>query len=247
MRPTRLLVAAGVAAFLVFLVALMPATLLTRWLPPGVAVTGLDGTIWSGRAVSVSVQGRAIGAMEWSCRPWRLVFLEWTCRILLQPPGGEVSALLLGGFDGDIEARELAGNLPIPLFEGIAAPAGWTGWLELDVDRLQIAAGLPLAATGRLLVHDLKAPGPGGALLGDFELVIGQGAVGTDTLTGRLRDLGGPLRVRGSIELKSDRSYLMSGEVAPGPGAGEAIFDTLAFLGPPDTSGRRPFTVEGTL
>jgi hypothetical protein len=35
--------------------------------------------------------------------------------------------------------------------------------------------------------------------------------------------------------------------VAPGPGAGPAIFDTLAFLGPPDDLGRRPFTIEGTL
>ena len=44
-----------------------------------------------------------------------------------------------------------------------------------------------------------------------------------------------------------DGSYLLSGEVAPGPGAGPAIFDTLAFLGPPDPLGRRPFTIEGTL
>ena len=96
-------------------------------------------------------------------------------------------------------------------------------------------------------MRSLKAPGSGGALLGDFELTIGEGAVGTGTLTGRLSDLGGPLRVRGTIELKPDRSYFVSGEVAPGPGAGPAIFDTLGFLGPPDSTGRRPFTVEGTL
>lgn len=248
MSRRGLLVAAGIAAFLVFLVALVPATVLTRWLPPEVAVAGLDGTIWSGRASNVSLQGRALDAASWSCRPWPLLVLEWSCRVLLQPSGGQVSVSLSGDFDADeIEARDLTGNLPITFFEGIATPKGWTGQLDLDVAKARIAGGLPQEAEGKLFVRGLKAPGPGGALLGDFELTIGEGAVGTGTLTGRLSDLGGPLRVRGTIELKRDRSYFMSGEVAPGPGAGPAIFDTIAFLGPPDISGRRPFTVEGTL
>jgi hypothetical protein len=119
--------------------------------------------------------------------------------------------------------------------------------LELDVERVRLVNRRPAEAAGTLFVRSLKAPGSGGQLLGDFELVVGEGAVGTETLTGRLRDLGGPLRVRGAIELGSDGRYLMSGEVAPGPGAGPAIFDTLAFLGPPDDLGRRPFTIEGTL
>jgi hypothetical protein len=168
--------------------------------------------------------------------------------VTLQPSGGQVSVSLSGDFDADeIEARDLSGNLPIALLEGLVRPAGWTGRLDLEVTKARIANGMPQDAEGKLFVRGLKGPGPDGALLGDFELTIGEGAVGTGTLTARLSDLGGPLRVRGTIELKRDRSYFVSGEVAPGPGAGPAIFDTLAFLGPPDISGRRPFSVEGTL
>ncbi len=248
MSRKSLLVTGGIIAFLVFLVALVPATVLTRWLPPDVAVSGLDGTVWSGRAASLSLRGRALGTAGWSCRPWPLLLLEWSCRVELQPPGGTVSALLSGDFNGEeIEARDLSGQLPITNFEGIATPKGWTGLLDLNVTRARIAGGLPQDAEGKIVVRGLKAPGADGALLGDFELTIGEGAVGTETLTGRLTDLGGPLRVRGTIELKRDRSYFASGEVSPGPGAGPAIFDTLGFLGPPDLAGRRPFTVEGTL
>jgi hypothetical protein len=132
-------------------------------------------------------------------------------------------------------------------FEGLATPRGWSGTLELDVQRLRIVEQRPTEAVGQLFVRSLKAPGPRGERLGDFELTVGEGTVGTETLSGRLRDLGGPLRVRGAIELRRDGSYLLSGEVAPGPGAGPAIFDTLAFLGPPDDLGRRPFAIEGTL
>jgi hypothetical protein len=248
MTRRGLLVTAGIAAFAVFLVALVPATVLTRWLPPGVVVAGLDGTIWSGRASSVSLQGRVIGATRWSCRPWPLLMLKWSCRVELQPSEGQISASLSGDFNADeIEARDLTGHLPIALLVGIVTPKGWTGRLDLDVARARLAGGLPQDAEGKLFVRGLKAPGPDGALLGDFELTIGEGAVGTGTLTGRLSDLGGPLRVRGTIELKPDRSYFGSGEVAPGPGAGPEIFDSLAFLGPPDASGRRPFSIEGTL
>ena len=247
MSRYRILLAAGIAAFLVFLAIRMPASLLLRWLPASVATDGLQGTIWSGQARSVRVQGRSVGAASWSCRPWRIVLLEWSCRVWLRPPDGELSVALSGGFAGVLQGQDLAGSLPISLFEGMGVPTGWTGVLELDIGRLRFGTDSRLDAEGRLFLRDLKAPGPGGARLGDFELVIGEGAVGAGSLTGRLRDLGGPLRVRGTIVLQDDNSYLMSGEVAPGPGAGDEIFNTLAFLGAPDATGRRPFTIEGTL
>ncbi len=248
MARKGLLIAAGVAAFLAFLIALVPASLLARWVPQGVAVAGFEGTIWSGRASTVNVQGLDLGAATWTCSPWPLLVLEWACRVAVKPAGGQLAGSLNGGFGTDqIEAHDLTGNLPIEYLEGIATPRGWTGGLELEVAAVRIAAGMPQDAEGRLFVRDLKAPGPGGAMLGDFELTIGEGAVGTGTLTGRLTDLGGPLRVRGTIELKRDRSYFASGEVAPGPGAGPAVFDSLSALGPPDSTGRRPFSVEGTL
>ncbi len=246
--PRRsLLIAAGTAAFLAFMVAMVPATQLASRLPPGIEMQGVGGTIWSGKASGLRINGAPLGALEWSCRPWRLLLLQWSCGVNLRPPGGEVTADLSGGFDGDFVASGITGQVPIAAFEGLATPRGWNGLLQLDVERLRIAGQRPIEAVGQLFVRSLKAPGSGGQLLGDFELVAGEGAVGTDTLNGRLRDLGGPLRVRGAIELKPDGSYLMSGEVAPGPGAGPAIFDTLSFLGPPDDLGRRPFTIEGTL
>jgi general secretion pathway protein N len=240
-------IAAGLAAFLVFLVAMVPANQLTRRLPEGLALEGVAGTIWSGRARVLSVQGRPLGAIEWSCRPWRLILLEWSCRVGLRPSGGEVTGDLRGDFGGAVVGRDIRGRVPITAFEGIATPRGWTGDLELDLDEMQVEGGRPKTATGTLHVRALRAPGATGQLLGDFELAVGEGTVGGDALSGRLRDLGGPLHVRGAVELSRDGRYLLSGDAAPGPGAGPAIFDALGFLGPPDGQGRRPFTIEGTL
>jgi general secretion pathway protein N len=247
MLRRALLIAAGIVAFLVFVIAMVPASQLARRLPPELALSGVAGTIWSGSAAHLSVNGHALGATDWSCRPWRLVMLEWSCHVSVKPSGGEITGELSGGFDGVIDGRDITGRVPISVFEGVATPRDWIGMLQIDVERLRIVQQRPEDAAGTLILRGLKAPGAAGQLLGDFELVVGEGAVGTDTLTGRLRDLGGPLHVRGAIELNRDGSYLLSGEAAPGPGAGPAIFDTLSFLGSPDDLGRRPFTIEGTL
>lgn len=247
MARRGLYAAAGIAAFAVFLVAMVPASQLTRRLPAAVVVEGPAGTIWSGQARSLKVHRRPLGALRWSCRPWRLVLLEWSCTVGLQPKDGDVSGDFHGDFGGDVTGRGIRGNVPIDLFEGIATPRGWTGHLELDLEALEIIARRPKSVSGTVFLRDLRAPGASGQLLGDFELVVGEGTVGGATLNGRLRDLGGPLHVRGAVELFDDGRYLLQGDAAPGPGAGPAIFDTLGFLGPPDSQGRRPFTIEGTL
>lgn len=241
------LVAAGAAAFLVFLVARIPATQVASRLPPGAALSGVSGTIWSGQARALAVNGRPFGALTWSCRPWRLILLRWSCGFTLAPPGGSVTGDVSGNFGGALAAHDVRGRIPISLFEGIATPRGWSGELEFDVGEVTFANRRPSSASGTLTLRQLRAPGANGQLLGDFELVVGEGTVGGEALNGRLRDLGGPLHVRGAIELNEDGRYLLSGEAAPGPGAGPAIFDTLGFLGAPDSQGRRPFTIEGTL
>ena len=76
-------------------------------------------------------------------------------------------------------AASIRGRLPIAAFEGIATPRGWTGELELDVAEIRLVGSRPAGATGTLLLRALRAPGEGGELLGDFELVVGEG-IGRD-------------------------------------------------------------------
>ncbi len=240
-------IAAGVVAFVVCLVAMVPAQQLASRLPAGVELGGADGTIWSGKARALAVNGHPLGALQWSCQPWRLLLLEWSCSMALAPAGGQVAGDLAGDFADEVVGRGIRGRVPISVFEGLATPRGWTGDLELDVTEIRLVGGRPAAASGTLFLRGLRAPGAGGQMLGDFELVVGEGTVGSESLNGRLRDLGGPLHVRGSIELDRNGRYLLTGDAAPGPGAGPAVFDTLRFLGPPDRQGRRPFTIEGSL
>src|SRR5512134_514176 len=103
--------AAGFAAFLVFLIAMVPAAQLAQRLPAGVELGGVAGTIWSGRARTLTVQGHPLGAIDWSCRPWRLVLLEWSCRLGLRPSGGAVTGDLRGDFRGAVVGQDIRGRV----------------------------------------------------------------------------------------------------------------------------------------
>lgn len=245
MRRTVGLATAGVGAFFVFFVALAPARFVARALPDSVQASGWSGTIWSGQARAVRIDGRSGGSASWSCRPWRLARLEWSCRVSLEPaPGDAATAELVARPDGSLTLRDLRGLLPIGALAPDLAPH-WDGRLELAVERVEIRDRGLVDASGSLFLRELASTQGRHESLGDFELQFGGGAVGTGALSGRLRDLGGPLQLRAVVELAPDRSWRVRGEVAPRPSASAALIGQLAWLGPLDPDGRRPVSAEG--
>lgn len=248
MSRARILVAAGIAAFLLFLVAMLPASVALRFLPSGVALEGLDGSIWRGGVANASWKGHPLGPVRWSSRPWRLPLLELNYALEYGPPGDAVELDLAVRTRGRVQLSDVRGALPISRFHGFLAPRGWNGQVELDVARVELRDGRPVAAEGTVHVRDLSAPYAGSGGLGDFELLLGAGSVGAEGIAGRLRDLGsGALTVRATLTLDPSGQYLLSGEVATSPAADPRVQQALAYLGPPDSLGRRSFAIEGTL
>jgi hypothetical protein len=223
--------------------------MMLRFVPAEVALGGVSGTVWRGAAASVSIKDTALGALRWTNRPWRLLLLQVQYRVTLQPTGGALDMVATLGRAGRLDISQLTGSFPVTTVHGLISPEGWTGSVELDVEQLAISSGFPVSAAGLVRVRNLTSSnGPRPLNLGSFELLLGEGAVGTDSISGRLSDLGdGPLKVRATIELDRERRYLISGEVAAGPDADAAILRTLSFLGQADSLGRRPFSIEGTL
>jgi general secretion pathway protein N len=248
MSRARALVAAGIAAFLLFLVATLPASVALRFLPPDLTLEGLDGSIWRGGVANASWKGHSLGPIRWSNRPWRLPLLELNYALDYGPPDETVELDLAVHTGGRVQLSNLRGALPIARFQGFLTPRGWSGRAELDVARLELRDGRPVAAEGTVHVRGLSAPYAGSGGLGDFELLLGAGSVGAEGIAGRLRDLGtGALTVRATLALDPGGQYLLSGEVATNPGADPRVQQALAYLGPPDSLGRRSFAIEGTL
>src|ERR1700742_56477 len=66
----------AVAPVLAVVVVALPASLIARFVPPGVNVEDFSGTIWHGSAGHITAAGRPAGAAEWHLHPLGLLRLH---------------------------------------------------------------------------------------------------------------------------------------------------------------------------
>lgn len=233
-RP--MLVAAGLLALLVSLVAHLPARLVLAWFaPPSVSAWGTTGTVWNGQVSELALQGRSLGTLRWEARPARFLALRPTWDIELRRPDGYVRGRVGASLSGrsqyfdDLEASLELGTLPPAI-----VPIGVTGHLRLSAQQLYLVKGWPQAVVGRAAVSELKLPGvimP----LGPFSFHFPEQTPPVGTIS----STGGPLSVDGRIELPDAGRWLFSADLAPGENPPRELVDGLRFVGEDLGDGRR--------
>src|ERR1700736_5556084 len=63
----------GLAAALAVIIAALPASIITHFLPPSVHAEDFSGSMWHGSAGKISVDAREAGALEWRLHPAALL------------------------------------------------------------------------------------------------------------------------------------------------------------------------------
>jgi general secretion pathway protein N len=234
----------GAVAFLIALIATLPASLIVGHIGPRIALSGAYGSIWSGGADQVSLDGAPFGAIEWTGHPLALLRGRLAYHIVISQPAGHLSGEVAVGLGGTIEASAVEFGLPINALSAIKRPDSWQGEVSGRVDRAVIEQGWPSALSANLTLSGLRPPGAAFEL-GSYALELDPAASKPDTIVGRIKDVSAPLTVRAQLEVKRDRSYTIEGEVTPKPGTPSTIASQLAFLGPADQLGRHSFSVSG--
>ncbi len=249
MKKPWLLVALGIGAFLLLALITLPAGVVLSLLhPPGVTLSGVSGTLWKGRAQAVRSGALHVGSVEWNLDILRLFTGRVGADIKVTRSDGFAQASISSGAGAAVTLRGLNASLPMGTLPPSVAPGGWTGTLTLKFAELTLANSWPVVANGTVEVTDLVGPANRPAALGGYKIIFpAEGADAADGLTGALSDIGGPLAVNGTVQLKKDRSYLVNAMIATRPGAPSDMTRTLEILGAPDTQGRRQFTFEGTM
>lgn len=245
-RTIRILLSAGVA-FLLIVVARLPAAWAVALLPAAAAIECREpaGTLWRGRCGRLIARGAALGALDWRLRPAALLRGALAGSASLRPLQGPVAAdfeLGLGG--GVLELRAVSADVRLdpPLLPQL--PATLQGQVRADLDLVRLAGRRLEALTGRIEARGLRQIGQSATEIGDYEIVFPAGAAGKPP-RGALRDLGGPLSVTATVILTPEPGYLIEGTVAARPQTPSALARQIEFLGSPDAAGRRPFSLSG--
>ena len=230
--------------FVITLVVRLPARVLTGLLPADVVCDSPGGTVWSGSCGALRAGTLVIAGLSWQLHPAALLRLELGADLSSEDPAAHGQAQARLGLDGDVQITALAATLALPGGLGLV-PAGTRGNMHLAIDSARLTGGHLVAVQGRIALQQLHIANPA-ADLGSFELQFAPPDPNAG-IVGQLRDLDGPLSVIGVLQLARTGSYELEGSVAPKPDTGADLTQVLQLLGPPDTQGRRAFSIAGTL
>jgi general secretion pathway protein N len=242
-RPLGIILAA-LLAFAAIVLARLPAA----WVVPGAGnatagCSSVDGSLWSGSCAGLFVQRKPVGDLSWDLHPWRLFAGRLAAHVTLSSPAVHGSADAEVGLGRHVLARALNADLPLDphLLPGL--PPALRGQAHLALARLELERGALTHLEGRIEVHDLEDRDGRATRLGSYVLTFAPTA---GDPVGQIRDLGGPLAVEGTLHLTRQGGFEVEGMVAPRADAPKELTDNLRFLGSPDASGRRPFSLSGT-
>ncbi|MGH8221307.1 MAG: type II secretion system protein N [Steroidobacteraceae bacterium] len=243
--------AAAIAAFAVVLIARFPARWAAGALPRGTRCSTISGTLWSGACAGLAERGSPLGELTWNTHPLRLFTGRLSTDVALSGGSATARARIDVGLGGTLTARGLRAAFPLDrtLLSGL--PAGMQGSVQTDISFLELEGSRITAIRGRIDLHGLTDAR--GEPMGDYRLTFpakdssGPSGRASGVPVGYLSDLGGgPLSVEGTVRLTPEPGYVVDVQVAARPGAPPDLVNAMRFLGNPDASGRRPFSIAGT-
>jgi Type II secretion system (T2SS), protein N len=251
--PVILIVALAVLTVAVIAV---PASLVTRFLPPFINAQDFSGSLWHGSAGRIAVNGRDAGAVEWRLHPWSLLRLTVSADLHWV----KVGFVADGSADVNREGfalHDIEGDGPVEDLADMGVAAGWHGMASFKFTQLKgvFAGGAAtlVSAVGDVSVSKIAyAQIADGVDLGGYVLHVPDGAITPDAdATAELNDTGGPLEVHATIHFSAkDHTGILSGTVKERAGAPPALLaqiDNLTLLRPRDGQGRVPVELEFTL
>ena len=217
-------VALGVVAWLVFLVATVPADRALALAPPipGVAIGSVQGTLWHGRAGRVVAKGVALERVRWQFR-WLPLFAgraEFDLQARLA--GKPVHAIAGKGFSGTPYLKDVQLSLPASdvLYRLGIKQVSVGGELILDLDEVRFSpSGVPMfSGETRWAPASIEAP---------LALSLGSATLTTqhddNTTQGKLVAQGGALQVQADVVLERSGAYRLNALITQNGNVPQAV------------------------
>ena len=122
-------------------------------------------------------------------------------------------------------------------------PPNLHGRAHAELALLTIQRGIITDLKGRIEAHDLEDRSGANTPLGSYVVIFPGGG---NEPVGKLHDLDGPLALEGTLRLTRQPGFELEGLIAARRGAPPELVNNIQWLGSPDASGRRPFSLSGT-
>lgn len=239
----------GVCAYLIFALALVPASIAAKWfVSDTIRLTGVQGTVWSGEAIRGSLAGVELENIHWEFMPLDLLAGRITGKFDLVLAGGFVNTEVSATFGG-LMLQKLNAITNLRILKDFAPIGATQGMVFAQVDRLVIEKNWPIEVVGDFRLMDVTvapfAPSALGPIpIGSFRLTFSKNS----NLRGQIEQLEGPLEVNGMVQLSPNRAYELQALVKALPQASQQLIEGLELMtGEPNGLGFRAFSLTGSL
>ncbi|MCP5158533.1 MAG: type II secretion system protein N [Gammaproteobacteria bacterium] len=241
----------GLLAFLLSLLGLAPATLITeqlaeRW--PSFSVQAVEGAAIDGSARGVSWRGVQIDRLQWNWRPLALLTGWLEFRLQIDDPETGLSGNTAIDASRRIRFQELVGQTLLTELIGLAGQSKLPlqGIVAFNLPDFRLTPNRqPLSASGTVHVKELRLTLRQPLTLGDFTAQMN--AADPEGIQGFIKDDHGPLMLEGAFSLLPDGRYRFNGQAAVRDADNRALRQAMNLLGPPDNNGRWTLSFSGVL
>lgn len=248
MFTPRRLTLIGLLAYGLFLLLQLPASqLLARIAPPtGWSLDAPHGSVWHGGVDRFGHQGRALGRLQWSVRPWALLLGELRADWHWEGPYGTARGEARYGLIGrQLSIHDLHTDLAMALVSDLGwSPFPLQGRLAATLARVDLDAGFP-ALQGK--AHWQQA----GVKVGDEALSFGrvdlQAEPRKDHTRLALSSVPGDVAVQGEIRLQPAARVGLELQLEPQTARGRELLKLMQSLGRPLADGGVAIRYQGRL
>ena len=241
---SRLLLVGGLVFFLGLLM-LFPARVAYQWfVPDTVRLAGIEGSIWRGKAGAASIAGVYLRDLRWRLRPTTLLTGGIGYAIEARPASGFIEGNFGVGLTGTLTASDVSASLPLQMLQGAIGRPGVTGSLSVQVAKIKLDDGVPVAAEGSLEVANLVLPDVHQYSIGGYRAEFFTQESG---VISSIEDVSGMFDLAGTLQVGRDGTYQFLAKVAATDTTPGNVRRQLQFLGSADEGGRHDVRLEGQL
>lgn len=241
--------ALALVSYLLFVVVQTPAErfygLIKEKIP--LELYQLDGSVWQGSAVVATFGKRSqrLESLQWALQPAALflgrvqaeVSFRYDNQNVSTTVGRNLSGLYLHEFKGTLAAVTLGTLSPQLAF-------GMTGLFQFDLAELALDGEQLARAEGSIYWRDAGFE-LNNTAIGNFELRLTTADDGR--INGVVRDLDGPLKVNGTLQLQPTGEYTFAGTVELRDTQRDDLRQGLRFIGTPNAKGTYTIKHQGQL
>ena len=200
------LVVTGLCAYLLFLIATIPASMLFRFAHNQILAGAVSGTVWHGKAGTLQAGLLNLGDAEWTLHVLPLFTGHLVADVKLTQPKGFAQGKVNVSLGGQIKLSNLSASLPFGSIMGSGGlPGGWTGTAQIKMEELVLKNNWPTIAKGTIDAIDVTGPATEPADIGNYRIVFPAEGSASSPLSGDIRDMdGAAIGVSGKLIVKAD-------------------------------------------